>query len=86
MVYKKKGETSQAEGQQQAPGEGKRESKNNQRGKVERYKSKPRRNDGKDDEEDEIFEEPKFTSAYQEYVAGYWRRPKKNKIIVTPET
>lgn len=86
MVYKKKGESSQVEGQQQAPGEGQRESRNNQRGKVERYKSKPRRNDGKDDEEEENFEEPKFTSAYQEYVAGYWRRPKKNKIHVTPET
>ncbi len=50
------------------------------RGKSQRRKNRPTRKDG---EEEEI---PKFTSAYHEYNAGYWRRPKGEKIYVTLET
>ena len=37
---------------------------------IGRYKSRPRGQE----EDDEEFKEPEFTSSYQEYTAGYWRR------------
>jgi hypothetical protein len=49
---------------------------------IPRYKSRARGGD----QEGEEQEEPKFTSAYDEFRAGFWRRPKKEKIKVTHET
>lgn len=50
---------------------------------IPRYKSRAR---GEPEGEEEEQEEPKFTSSYDEYRAGFWRRPKKLKIKVTHET
>ncbi len=51
---------------------------------IPRYKSRARVEGA--EENDEEFEEPKFNSAYDEYRAGFWRRPKKLRIKVTIET
>jgi hypothetical protein len=50
---------------------------------IPRYKSRAR---GAAEGDEEEQEEPKFTSSYDEYRAGFWRRPKKTKIRVTHET
>lgn len=63
-------------------GRGRHQRNNKNRDGPARYKSKPRG----EGEEEEDFEEPKFTSAYQEFTAGYWRHYKKNKIVITGET
>ena len=76
MVYKRKDEiASENKETEEAKGE---EKKPSQRGKSQ---GRNRRRNVENDEEP-----PKFTSAYEEYRAGYWRYPKKEKIYVTLET
>ena len=76
LVYKKKGEIS-AKDEDTQEGEEGAPSKQKEGGRKQQQKDKRRK------EPEEI---PKFTSAYHEYQAGYWRLPRKDKIIVKLDT
>lgn len=78
MVYKRKDEIAKEEA------EASKEENRKQRTEKSQGRAKSRAN-RRDYEEDEK-EPPKFTSAYEEYRAGYWRRPKKEKVYITLET
>jgi hypothetical protein len=77
MVYKRKDEIAK---EHQEGEETKGEDK------PQRGKSQGRTNQKRKYPEHDNEEPTKFTSAFEEYRAGYWRRPKKEKIYVTLET
>lgn len=77
MVYKRKDEIAKEE--TEAPT---KEEVKKQRTEKSKGRAKSRVNHRENEDE----EPPKFTSAYEEYRAGYWRRPKKEKVYVTLET
>ena len=81
MVYKRKDEIAKEEEEAKKEGTGKAANK----GKAAQGTGKNR--GGRRHENDDGNEEaPKFTTAFDEYRAGYWRRPKKEKVYVTLET
>ena len=79
MVYKRKDEIIQEEETQTT----KKDSKETRAKSQGRAKSRGNNRLQKDEEEKEP---PQFTSAYEEFRAGYWRRPKKERVYVTLET
>lgn len=85
MVYKRKDEVAneEAKGEEEEKegGEEKKKGRDKQEGAgKKRGKSRAKR------EEEDYEEPPKFNSAYEEFRAGYWRYPKREKIVITLET
>ena len=86
MVYKRKDEVAEGGADEKA---GEEESP-----VVEEEKKERRREKGKGDKKQEKRgksryrddEIPKFNSAYEEFKAGYWRYPNREKVVITAET
>lgn len=78
MVYKRKDEIAKEEAEAPTKEEVKKVRTEKSQGRAKSRAATRRENDDE--------EPPKFTSAYEEYRAGYWRRPKKEKVYVTLET
>ena len=87
MVYKRKDEV-QAEadkaGEQDAEVALKEEKKKD--GRREKAKDEQKERKGGRNNRDRDDEIPKFTSAYEEFKAGYWRYPIREKVVITAES
>lgn len=71
MVYKRKDEIAEEANEEEVKEEKKKGGKTS-------GKSRAKREDNE--------EPPKFNSAYEEFRAGYWRYPRREKVIITLET
>lgn len=80
MVYKRKDEIAKEEEEAKTEGAGKASNQGKPQRTGKSRGGRRHENEGGDEEP------PKFTTAFEEYRAGYWRRPKKEKVYVTLET